>query len=65
MKLTKIKIARLTDDQSKSIKGGIAEAPSTKHKFTCGWCTSDDTTFNESCETKNEGVNTCKDCPAN
>ncbi len=42
MKLNKIKIARLTNDQAKSIKGGIegeVVTPSTEHRFTCRWCT--------------------------
>lgn len=68
MKLNKMKIARLTESQAKSIKGGINnlqvvdEAASTKRNFTCTWCTSDDTTFNESCNTKNNGQNTCYHC---
>jgi hypothetical protein len=41
MKLNKMKIARLTNDQAKSIKGGDMDR-STKHKFTCGWCTGGD-----------------------
>ena len=63
MKLNKMKIARLTDDQAKSIKGGLVQAASTVHAFTCGWCTSDDTTFQESCNTKNNGQSTCYHCP--
>ena len=66
MKLNKMKIARLTEKQAKLIKGGaelIDEAASTVRKFTCGWCTSDDSTFDESCNTKNNGQNTCYHCP--
>lgn len=38
MKLNKMKIARLTDEQSKSINGG-GNAASTEKNFTCNWCT--------------------------
>ena len=38
MKLNKMKIARLTNAQAKSINGGYVAAESTQHKFTCGWC---------------------------
>jgi hypothetical protein len=62
MKLNKMKIARLTDEQAKTINGGKEEGGSTKRNFTCTWCTSDDTTFNESCNTKNNAQNTCYHC---
>lgn len=45
MKLQKIKISRLTDDQAKSIVGGGTNA-STRKNFTCCWCSSGtDTSF--------------------
>lgn len=44
MKLQKVKIARLTDDQAKSIVGGGTNG-STKKNFTCCWCSSGDDTY--------------------
>ena len=35
--LNKQKVTKLTNSQSASIKGGLGM--STRHKFTCGWCT--------------------------
>lgn len=41
MKLQKIKIARLTEHQAKSIVGGGTNG-STRKNFTCCWCSSGD-----------------------
>ena len=48
MKLNKIKIARLSDDQAKSINGG-GTVDSTKRNFTCCWCTGGGETSVETC----------------
>jgi len=60
MKLNKMKISSLTKAQAKAIQGGYTD--STKHNFTCGWCTSNDNTYQSNCETKNNGQNTCFHC---
>jgi hypothetical protein len=44
MKLNKVKIARLTDDQAKSINGGGTNG-STNNNFTCCWCSSGEQSF--------------------
>ncbi|KLT70291.1 hypothetical protein [Flavobacterium sp. ABG] len=44
MKLNKIKIARLSDSQAKSINGG-GTGESTQKNFTCCWCSSGETSF--------------------
>lgn len=56
MKLNKMKIARLTNDQAKSIKGGLVAA-STQHKFTCGWCSGGSGSFE--CATVNPNDVAC------
>ena len=49
MKLNKMKIARLTNSQAKSVKGGYVVAESTQHNFTCGWCTGGDGPTMDTC----------------
>ncbi len=63
MKLNKMKISRLTNAQAKAVVGGGYTGDSTKHNFTCGWCTSNDSTFQIDCKTKNNEENTCYHCP--
>ena len=48
MKLNKVKIARLSDDQAKGINGGGTEG-STNHNFTCCWCTGGGGHTNKGC----------------
>jgi hypothetical protein len=61
MKLNKIKISRLTNAQAKAVNGGYG-SDSTQHNFTCGWCTSNDNTYQINCSTQNNGQNTCYHC---
>jgi hypothetical protein len=56
MKLKKVKIARLTDEQSKSINGGGTNN-STRRNFTCCWCGSGPDTFE--CATINPNDPNC------
>lgn len=42
MKLNKTKIARLTDHEARSVRGGGTNG-STNHNFTCCWCTGGNT----------------------
>ena len=56
MKLNKIKIARLSDNEAKSINGG-GTAESTKKNFTCCWCSSGGDSFN--CQTVNPNDPVC------
>lgn len=61
MKLNKMKISRLTNAQAKAVMGGYG---STRHDFTCGWCTS--ATYDNAYTCKNTDfneVNTCYQCP--
>ncbi len=57
MKLNKVKIARLTDDQAKSVNGGGSDI-STHNGFTCCWCSQGENTY--FCAT--QGENTCHPC---
>ena len=49
MKLNKKKITRLTDEQAKSVKGGLVNVAktngSTENNFTCCWCSNGDYTY--------------------
>lgn len=56
MKLNKRKIARLTDDQARSVHGGGTNG-STNHNFTCCWCSGGEDTFE--CETVNPNEPVC------
>jgi hypothetical protein len=56
MKLNKIKIARLTNDEAKSINGGGTNG-STERNFTCCWCSSGANTFE--CKTVNPNDRDC------
>lgn len=56
MKLKKVKIARLTDEQARSINGGGTNG-STQRNFTCCWCSSGGNSFE--CETVNPNETRC------
>jgi len=59
MKLNKEKIAKLSDNQAKSIFGGKTR-DSTNHNFTCCWCGGGANTYH--CDTQHAGQNTCYTC---
>jgi len=63
MKLNKMKVARLTSAQAKAVQGGYTDDSSTRHNFTCGWCTSSTSGNGNTCKsTDNNGQNTCYHC---
>ena len=61
MKLNKMKIARLTSDQAKLVKGGDdanrRTGGSTRRGFTCCWCASGENTME--CTTVNPNESNC------
>lgn len=56
MKLNKMKIAKLTNNEAKSINGGkeVKSGESTNNKFTCCWCSGGGGAFN--CATQDAGA---------
>ena len=52
MKLNKVKVARLSDDQAKGINGG-GTGGSTEHNFTCCWCSGGGSNTSYHCDPTN------------